>query len=113
MSHLDQHTAEASQHAALTGRGSAPTGVPMEAKAPMGGEGNLSARAQARNEGAPALLARAHSLRRLRGFLPRLEWWRVDVHTGWPIGAHLVLREGLFFYARPIQLAMLFPWFKG
>lgn len=111
--HVESTKAAERPPATLTGRGSAPTGAPMEAKAPMGGEGNLSARAQARNLGAPALLARLQGLRRLKGFLPRLECWRVEVHTGLPIGAHLVWREGLFFYARPIQMAMLFPWFKG
>jgi len=109
---FDKQPTPARQSATLTGRGNAPTGAPMEAKAPMGVEGSLSAWAQAREVGAPALLARMQGLRRLRGFLPRLEWWRVDVHTGWPIGAHLVLREGLFVYAKPVQLAMLFPWFK-
>lgn len=111
--HVESAKAAERQPSTLTGRGSAPTGAPMEAKAPMGGEGNLSARAQARKVGAPALLARMQGMQRLKGFLPRLEWWRVDVHTGWPIGAHLVLREGLFVYAGPVQLAMLFPWFKG
>ncbi len=112
MSHPDKPTAGERPPATLPGRDSAPTGVPADAKASVGGEGTPAARVQARDVGAPIPSAGAEVLLQLvTGLLPALivrlvplpgtSWFSVDLNT-----------EGLFLFVRPVEVALVFPWVK-
>lgn len=114
MSHPDKQTAVERQPAALPGRDSAPTGAPRSANARMGEEESPAARVQARNAGVPVLPASAGTnvlLQVVTGLLPALvvrlvplpgtSWFSIELN-----------REGLFFFLRPVEVALVFPWVK-
>ena len=111
MSHPDKQTAVERQPAALPGRDSAPTGAPSSANARLGGEGSPAAQVQARNAGVPTSSGTDVLLQVVTGLLPALvvrlvphpgtSWFSIDLNN-----------EGLFFFLRPVEVALVFPWVK-
>lgn len=114
MSHPDKQTAGEHPSATVPGRDSAPTGAPTAANAAVGGEGTPAAHTQARYAGAPSPLASAQSdvlLQVVTGLLPALVVRLVpNPGNGWfSLGRN---REGMFFFLRPVEVALVFPWVK-